>query len=67
TIDGRPLALEPWAQGTMLEAKVPAGTHVVELHYWPDLFSAGIVIAAAVTVGGAAALLVRRRRAGRAA
>jgi len=70
TIDGRPLALEPWAQGTMLEAKVPAGTHVVELHYWPDLFSAGIVIAAAsgaTLVGlGVLALVKTRKRSPRA-
>ena len=65
TIDGKPLSLEPWAQATMLEAKVPAGSHVVELHYWPDLFSVGIVIAVVVAVGLAAAggiVAVRTRR-----
>jgi hypothetical protein len=65
TIDGKPLALEPWAQTTMLEAKVPAGSHVVELHYWPDLFSVGIVIAVVVLVGLAAAcglVYVKTRR-----
>jgi len=65
TIDGKPLALEPWAQATMLEARVPAGSHVIELHYWPDLFSAGIVVAVVVLVGLAMAcgvVFVRSRR-----
>jgi hypothetical protein len=68
TIDGKPLALEPWAQATMLEAKVPAGSHVVELHYWPDLFGVGIVVALVVLVGlgGACGLVyVRTRHRGR--
>jgi len=37
----------------------------VELHYWPDLFSVGIVIAVVVAVGLAAAggiVAVRTRR-----
>jgi len=29
----------------MLEAKVPPGRHVVELRYWPSLFSVGIGLA----------------------
>ncbi len=62
TIDGKPLALEPWAQATMLEAKVPAGSHVVELHYWPDLFSVGIVVALVVLVGLVGAVVVTGRR-----
>lgn len=68
TIDGRPLTLTTWADHTMLEAVVPPGRHVVELSYWPRLFSAGILIA----LGTAAAFLLvvpatlfvyRRRRA----
>ena len=50
TVDGRPLALEPWASGAMLEARIPPGRHLVELHYWPPLFSDGLVIAAVVVV-----------------
>lgn len=50
TIDGHPLKLQRWAYGAMLEANIPAGHHVVELHYWPDLFTMGIVIAAGVAV-----------------
>ncbi len=44
SIDGRPLALKRFA-GVMLQAEVPAGTHTVELHYWPSTFSVGIVLA----------------------
>ena len=50
-MDGRPLALEPWASGAMLEARIPPGRHVVELHYWPPLFTDGLVIAAVVAAG----------------
>jgi hypothetical protein len=46
TIDGHPLSLRTWATGLMLEARVPAGRHVIELSYWPSLFSAGLVAAA---------------------
>jgi hypothetical protein len=60
TIDGRPLATEVWGGGAMLEARVPAGHHVVTLHYWPDLFSAGLVVAA-VTVLALAAVAVGAR------
>ena len=44
TIDGRPLALVPYAS-VMLQARIPPGTHTVELHYWPDLFTVGLVVA----------------------
>ena len=46
TVDGRPVALEKWASKAMLELRVPPGSHVVELHYWPTLLSAGLVLAA---------------------
>ena len=60
-IDGRPLALAPYA-GTMLQARLPAGRHVVELHYWPTAFSAGLVLAALAVVGLTVALAVGARR-----
>jgi uncharacterized membrane protein YfhO len=44
TIDGRPLALEPFG-GVMLQARVPPGRHVVVVRYWPNTFTAGIVLA----------------------
>jgi hypothetical protein len=64
TIDGRALPLERWGDGAMLEARVPAGHHVVELRYWPGLFSAGLAAAAAVLVGfvGVIAFALLRRR-----
>ena len=67
TIDSHSLALHPWASGLMLEARVPAGRHVVELHYWPDAFSAGIAVAGVVLAGLVVAIPVtaavaRRRR-----
>jgi len=69
TLDGRPLPLRSWADGAMLEARLPAGPHVVALHYWPPLFSAGLVVGAAVVaglgVGGAITTGLRRRSRGR--
>jgi len=68
TIDGRSLALEPWANGAMVEARIPPGSHVVDLHYWPPLFSDGLVIAAvvvAVLVLSIAVAVVMAMRRGR--
>ncbi len=66
TIDGRPLPLTPWASGLMLQARVPPGRHVVELHYWPRAFTAGIVVAGGVAVGlvvtASTGLVLGRRR-----
>lgn len=44
TIDGRPLELEPFA-GVMLQARIPAGHHVIQLRYWPTLFTIGLIVA----------------------
>ncbi len=66
SIDGRPLALRSWASGLMLEAKVGPGEHVLVVHYWPDAFTAGIVVGAGAAVGlvvtASAGVVVRRRR-----
>jgi hypothetical protein len=67
SIDGRPLALRSWASGLMLEAKVGPGEHVLVVHYWPDAFTAGIVVGAGAAVGlavtaSAGVVLGRRRR-----
>jgi hypothetical protein len=61
TIDGRPLALTS-SSVFELRARVPAGTHHIQLRYWPPLFSDGLGLAvlAAVTLG--AMLAVDRRR-----
>jgi hypothetical protein len=45
TIDGRPINFVPFAR-VMLQARIPAGHHVIELHYWPTLFTVGLVMAA---------------------
>jgi hypothetical protein len=44
SIDGLPLKFEPFA-GVMIQARIPAGHHVIELHYWPSLFTAGLIVA----------------------
>ena len=49
TIDGRPLPLETYA-GMMLQARVPAGTHTIALHYWPEALTAGLLLALASAV-----------------
>ena len=66
TVDGRPVALEHWAK-VMFQLRVPAGRHVVELHYWPGTFSAGLGVAAAAVVGlcGVPAVAAYRRRGAR--
>jgi hypothetical protein len=50
TIDGRPLSLQQFS-GIMLEARIPAGRHTIELHYWPEAFTVGIVLAACAAAG----------------
>jgi len=55
TIDGRPLRLEPFSE-TMLQARVPAGRHTVELRYWPGVFSIGLTVAICSAVGLSVAL-----------
>ncbi len=57
TIDGKPLALEPFS-GIMLQSRIPAGRHVIVLHYWPDTFSVGILLAALSALGLAGAFVV---------
>jgi hypothetical protein len=61
TIDGRSLPLESFA-GAMLQARVPSGPHVVELHYWPTTFTAGIVLAIVGVVGLATGVVFDSRR-----
>ena len=66
TIDGRPLRLERFS-GIMLQARIPPGSHLVVLRYWPQAFTAGIVLAlcALVAIVAVPALAVIRRRPGR--
>jgi uncharacterized integral membrane protein len=35
----------------MLQMKVPAGRHTVELYYWPATFTAGLVLAGCALIG----------------
>jgi len=69
TIDGRPLRLDRFS-GVMLQARVPSGRHLIELHYWPTAFSVGLVLAgssgAALLAVGVVAETRRRRRLARA-
>ena len=61
TVDGKALALHPFA-GVMLQARLPAGTHTVELRYWPTTFSVGIILALCSMAGLIASLAFARYR-----
>ena len=63
SIDGKPLSLQRYS-GVMLQAWVPPGRHIVELHYRPEAFSVGIAVAGVAViglVGGPLAVRARRR------
>lgn len=45
TLDGRPVPLQTWDHGLMLDLPVPAGSHVVTVRYWPAAFTVGIAVA----------------------
>jgi uncharacterized membrane protein YfhO len=65
SIDGKPLKLDSFA-GVMLQARIPAGRHQIELHYWPDSFTVGLILAACSAGGllvAAVVAVVRRKRA----
>ena len=62
TIDGRPLAISSYAD-VMIQARIPAGHHVIELNYWPPLFTAGLIVAGScLVVLVAASIVVWSRR-----
>jgi hypothetical protein len=67
TIDGHPLVLSSYA-GVMMQAHVPAGRHVIEVEYWPSLFTLGLVLAGCCGVllvaSSALALKIRRSERG---
>jgi hypothetical protein len=53
SLDGHPVALERFSE-IMLQVRVPGGRHVLVLHYWPQTFTVGIILAlvAAIGLGG---------------
>lgn len=61
TIDGRPLALSTYAS-MAIQARIPAGKHVIELHYWPKPFTEGLAAAAVTVMAFAVAALASWRR-----
>lgn len=61
TIDGRPVPLERFS-GIMLQVRIPPGRHTVELHYWPEAFTVGLVLAACSAIGLTSALIIGRIR-----
>jgi hypothetical protein len=67
SIDGRPLTLTSY-EGVMLQARIPAGIHHVELRYWPDTFTTGLVLALLALFSLVLALIIgplqRRKRHG---
>jgi hypothetical protein len=46
----------------MLQARVPAGSHTIELHYWPSTLTIGIVLATLSAAVLVSAYFVDRRR-----
>jgi Bacterial membrane protein YfhO len=67
TIDGKPLKLVPYAD-VMLQAVIPPGDHSIELHYWPPLFTVGLILAAcaaALLLTASIMAMVRARRSSR--
>ena len=46
----------------MLQARIPAGHHLIELHYWPTLFTVGLVLAGACLVVLLVSLVIAGRR-----
>lgn len=66
TVDGQAVPVSRY-DNVMMSIEVPAGTHVVQLTYFPGLFKVGLVVAlggVVFLVGVACVDLVRRRRAG---
>ncbi len=61
SIDGHPLTLVPYA-GVMMQARIPPGRHLVELHYWPSLFTLGLIVSALSFLSLLTALVVARTR-----
>ena len=59
TIDGKPVDVDPFAR-IMLQVRVPPGRHVVDLHYWPNTFSIGIIFAFCAVLGLAILLILSR-------
>ena len=57
TIDGKPVDVSRFAR-LMMEVRVPAGRHAVELHYWPNTFTVGIILALCSVFGLAIFLLL---------
>jgi uncharacterized membrane protein YfhO len=45
-----------------LQARIPPGKHIIELHYWPKRFTEGLAIAAVTVLAFVAAALVSWRR-----
>ena len=65
TIDGHPLALEPYSQ-VMLQAELPPGRHVIVVTYWPRSFTWGLLFSALAISALAIWMIIemfRRRRA----
>ncbi|HXA31866.1 MAG TPA: YfhO family protein [Acidimicrobiales bacterium] len=60
TIDGQPLALSRFA-GVMLQARIPAGRHVIEASYWPSTFTLGLILALISATGLTLGLVVAGR------
>jgi hypothetical protein len=59
TVNGRPLRLRRF-EGFMVQAVIPPGHDVIEIHYWPTAFTVGLVCALVAVVALAGGLIVDR-------
>ena len=60
TIDGQQLALSRFS-GVMLQARIPAGRHVIVASYWPSTFTLGLILALISATGLTSGLVVAWR------
>jgi hypothetical protein len=61
TIDGKPVDLQSFGP-VMLQVRVPAGRHQIDLRYWPNTFSIGLILALCGVLGLAIVLILARLR-----
>ena len=61
TIDGHSVSLEPFG-GVMMQLRIPPGHHVIEVSYWPTLFTVGLILSGSCAIVLLVALVMARSR-----